>query len=166
MRLFVYDPATGNCDLRQLVPYTGVTSADGSVVITASTGADGQPLFDLSASVDINVSNFSYDPASQTLTITETDGQTHSVNISDLVDVETVTTLVSNADGSFTYTSENGTVTNIPSPSTAQQTLTSISANGTSIDYTDEAGDVTSIDIHDVISATCLLYTSPSPRDS
>ncbi len=56
---------------------------------------------------------------------------------------ETITTLVDNTDGSFTYTSEDGTVTDW------NETTTSLSQNNTSgvVTYTNEDGTITTADV-------------------
>src|SRR5690606_10010268 len=44
-------------------------------------------------------------------------GETHTINFEDIVQAnETVTTLVDNADGTYTYTSEDGTITTVDVP--------------------------------------------------
>ena len=56
---------------------------------------------------------------------------------------ETITTLVDNGDGTFTYTSENGTTT------TYDETTTTIalSTNNQDIQYTDEDGNTTTLNL-------------------
>ena len=74
---------------------------------------------------------------------THNDGNGNSVDIN-----ETITTLVNNGDGTFTYTSENGTTT------TYDETTTSIAlnANNTSIDYVDEDGVTTNLDLCTIVT--------------
>ncbi|WP_146105001.1 hypothetical protein [Nonlabens tegetincola] len=61
--------------------------------------------------------------------------------------LETLTTIVENTDGTFTYTDEDGGTTVIDV--TNLETLTSIALNAddTNIDYTDEDGVVTQLDL-------------------
>ena len=50
-------------------------------------------------------------------TYVDQSGATHVINMQDIVQAnETVTTLVDNTNGTYTYTSENGTITNIDVP--------------------------------------------------
>lgn len=142
LKVFVIDDALGTCDLREMVPYTNVTSNDGTVVVTGTTDpVTGQPMYDLSAAVDVNVNNFSYNSVTKEITLTETDGDTYTIDISDLVDVaaaETVTTLVSDGTGGFNYTSEDGTVTNIPA---AISTVTNVDNGDNTSIVTDSSND-------------------------
>jgi len=47
-RVIVYDDVADDCDLRELVPYTRVTSNDNSATIEQSFAANGQPVYDVS----------------------------------------------------------------------------------------------------------------------
>ncbi|MBT8189035.1 MAG: hypothetical protein KJO29_01300, partial [Bacteroidia bacterium] len=71
---------------------------------------------------------------------------------------ETITGLADNGDGTFTYTSENGTATTFDS---ANETLTSISLNGdnASFDYIDEDGITTNINLCTIVD-NCETVTS------
>lgn len=82
-------------------------------VLTYVNEAGAVQTVDLSAlAADINVQNLTYDPATQTITLTETDGTAHAIALSDLVDPETITTLVP-IPGGWRYTNEAGVQTNI-----------------------------------------------------
>jgi hypothetical protein len=70
---------------------------------------------------------------------------------------ETVTKLINNGDGTYTYTSEDDTVTTIG------ETLTTISINPneTSIDYIDEEGNTTNLNICNIVD-NCETVTQLS----
>jgi len=110
----VRDTVTGLCGWATPICPTVVTSADSSLTVT-NVGTPQAPVFDISASytVDINVQNFTYDAVAKDIILTETDGTVHTINVADLVDTETVTTMVQNANGTYTYTSEDATATTI-----------------------------------------------------
>ncbi|MCW1148821.1 hypothetical protein OJ995_11385, partial [Flavobacterium sp. TH16-21] len=82
-----------------------------------------------------------------TFTYIDDNGVTQVINISDIVQLyETVTTLVDNGNGTYTYTSENGTQTIIDIP--GNETITTLVDNGDgTITYTNEAGDVVTVNI-------------------
>ncbi len=67
---------------------------------------------------------------------------------------ETVTTLVANADGSYTYTSENGTSVTIPAGIAQTITTFAIGAKPGEIVYTDENGTATTINIQNLETTT------------
>jgi len=144
-------------------------NGDGTFSYTSEDGT----VTTISLTVDVNVQGLSYDQVTKQITLTETDGSTHVIDVSDLVDAETITTLVDNGNGSFTYTNEAGTsvtffssefLTSITNTVTGHkiadytdesgnvtpinETITSISqgVNGGEIEYIDEAGNVTTID--------------------
>ena len=45
-------------------------------------------------------------------------------------------------------------------------TTLNLNADGRSIDYVDEVGTTTNLNLCNVVDNCCLLYTSPSPRDA
>ena len=146
-------------------PVVQVISSDGTVSVT-NTGTAEAPIFDLSVThtVDINVDMFTYDPATKIITLTETDGTVHTINVSDLVDAEVVTTMVIQVDGSTVYTNENGVQTIIPAPVTVKSTDSSINVASTGtatapcydISYTENPETVTSL----VDTGTSFSYTN------
>lgn len=72
------------CDLMGNVPDQNIVAVSGDKVVVYD-GNGGCAIKVLNYTVDINVSNFTYDPATYILTITETDGQTHEVDLRDLL---------------------------------------------------------------------------------
>lgn len=116
----------------------------GNLLKIQYTGEDGLPQtvsVDLTAlAIDINVASISYNPLNGEITLTETDSTVHTIDIGPFA--ETITSLVDNTDGSFTYTNEAGT------PITWTETNTTITDTVTGhkvADYTSEDGTVTTI---------------------
>ena len=104
-----------------------VDNGDGTYTYTDEAGNETV----ISTTVDVNVDFVSYDPATKTITITETDGTVHPINISDLIDSETITSLLIQVDGSAIYTNENGDQTTIPAPVTIKSTSGSLNIQST-----------------------------------
>ena len=100
--------------------------------------------------VNLPIENFlstaSFDNGTGVLTLGLSNGGTFNVDLTDLIDVETVTTLVDNG-GSFTFTNEAGADTTIALGGGGAETVTTLvaGANGT-YDYTNEDNTVTTID--------------------
>ena len=105
--------------------------------------------------------------ASQTaLEYTDEAGVITTVDLSTVIqNLETVTTLIDNANGTFTYTAEDGTQTVISV--SALETLTSIALNAddTNIDYTDEDGVVTQLDLSAIVANLEALTTIVDNND-
>ena len=90
----------------------------------------------------------STDAANGTISFTDEDGTVTQLDLSALVDnLETVTSLVENADGTFTYTDENGDATILDIANLETLTGIALNADNTNIDYTDEDGIVTQLDL-------------------
>ncbi|RLA16587.1 MAG: hypothetical protein DRQ56_10375 [Gammaproteobacteria bacterium] len=93
---------------------------------------------------DQNISGSSFNGVTNELTIGIENGTNETVDLSALAGgVETTTTLVDNTDGSFTYTSEDATVT------TWTESLTTMMQNDATgvATYTDEDGNTTTLDV-------------------
>ncbi|MBF4983805.1 hypothetical protein FNJ87_05470, partial [Nonlabens mediterrranea] len=86
--------------------------------------------------------------ASQTaLEYTDEDGIITTLNLTSVVqNLETITTLVDNADGTFTYTNEAGTPVTIDTNAAGTLTTLVLNADDTNLDYTDEDGVTTQLD--------------------
>src|SRR5690606_39431126 len=83
---------------------------------------------------------------------TDEAGNLTKLNLTDLVgNLETVTTLVENTDGTFTFIDEDGIPTILDVSN--METLTEIALNpdNTNIDYTDEDGIVTKLDLTAIV---------------
>ena len=75
------------------------------------------------SSDDANTTNVSLTKDNMNLILTDSDGNSVQIALSDL---QTITTLVSNGNGKYTYTSENGTVTVIDVPADVVQNFETI----------------------------------------
>ena len=123
------------------------------------------------------LTSLSFNAATNELEYSDEDGNTNTIDISGLISTvtdnntntnvqtiathvsgdgtstqieETVTTLTDNGDGTFTYTSEDGTDTTFDG---AAETLTSVALNAdnVSFDYVDENGATTNINLCNVV---------------
>ena len=114
-KIFIKDTITDACGFADPICPTVVVQGTGPVTVT-DVSTPGNPAYEVSVTphtVDINVSNFAYDPVTKILTITETDGSTHPVDLSDLVDTDVVTTLSTPGGGIIRYVNEDGTVVDV-----------------------------------------------------
>src|SRR5690554_4387765 len=81
--------------------------------------------------IQLNNTNLSYDSTDQKLVYTNSKGETQEIDLGTLVaGNETVTTLIDNNDGTYTYTSENGTVTVIDIPASILNNFEEIVKSG------------------------------------
>src|SRR5690606_3195670 len=87
-----------------------------------------------------------------TLEYTDEDGVITQIDLEQVIkNFETVTTIVDNGDGSFTYTDEDGNTTIIDVSNLETLTILALNPDGKTLEYTDEDGVVTSIDLETVI---------------
>ena len=115
-------------------------NTDGSFTFTAGDGSTLDiPAETVTTLVDNGDGSFSY---------TNEDGIVSTYS-------EKVTTLITNADGSITYTSEDGTVTTYGESTT----VISLGTDNTSIDYLDEDGNTTNLNLCDIVD-NCETLTS------
>ena len=103
--------------------------------------------------IDTNASSNPYDNTTSGLAATDVQAAIDEINAA----AGTVA-LVDNGDGTYDFTDSSGTTTVISD--TSISTL-SAPVNGV-YTYIDEAGNTQTIDTN---ASSCLLYTSPSPRD-
>lgn len=108
---------TNEAGVAQFVPWpadvlTRLLQVPGGIAYVDEAGNTTTIMFPTNT-VDINVEAISYDPATKQIVLKETDGSTHSIQLLDLVDPETVTTITNNGNGTFTYINEAGTVTTL-----------------------------------------------------
>src|SRR5690554_6091498 len=81
--------------------------------------------------IQLNNTNLIYDETNQKLVYTNSKGETQEIDLGTLVaGNETVTTLIDNNDGTYTYTSENGTVTVIDIPASILNNFEEIVKSG------------------------------------
>lgn len=121
-----------------------VTLSPANILEIQYTGEDGLPQLvnvDLSTlAIDINVASLAYNPLTGEITLTETDGSIHTIDIGPFA--ETITTLTDNGNGSFTYVSEDNTYTTWTETNT---TITNTVVGNPIADYTSEDGTITPI---------------------
>lgn len=107
-------------------------------------------LEDLNTVTTLNIVN-------NTLEYKDEAGATNVIDLCPAVKLcETVTTLIDNLDGTFTYTNEAGNTVTISITSGAD-VLTVISAVGSVISYVDELGNTTAIDIKNLETTTNIV---------
>lgn len=127
---------------------TIVANTDGTFTYTDENG--DTTIIDMSALETLTVLALNAD--GKTLEYTDEAGTTITIDLATVIqDFETITTLIDNGDGTFTYTNEAGTITNISFLNTETLTILALNPNGKTLEYTDENGDVTSIDLETVI---------------
>ncbi|MDX1364611.1 MAG: hypothetical protein R3243_10355, partial [Arenibacter latericius] len=126
----------------------------GDIYVNTNTGTiyywDGDS-WELTATDSQQLQSFSFDPTTDQLSLSLENGGSVSVDLSSLRFMETLTTLIQNANGTFTYTDEAGNATIVDVSNL--ETLTTLALNGdnTNIDYTDEDGNVTQINLTAVV---------------
>ncbi|HUH27490.1 hypothetical protein [Gelidibacter sp.] len=141
---------------------TIVSNNDGTFTFTDEAG--------VTTIVDISnletLTSIALNPDNAHLDYTDEHGVVTQLDLTQVVkNLETLTTIVTNADGTFTFTDEAGveTVINVSS----LETLTSIALNADNIhiDYTDEHGVVTELDLTQVVKNLETLTTIVTNAD-
>ena len=93
-----------------------------------------------------------YDATANTLTYVDEHKNGTVINLQTLVrNVETITTLIDNSNGTYTYTNEKGVQTTIDSNHTDVLTTIAMNPDNVHIDYKDEAGNITQLDLTQAI---------------
>ncbi|WP_270088638.1 hypothetical protein [Sphingobacterium sp. SYP-B4668] len=88
------------------------------------------------------------------------DGNTTQLNLTALVkNLETLTTVVENADGTFTYKDEQGNSTTIDVSNLETLTTIALNADNTNIDYKDEDGNITQLNLTALVKNLETLTT-------
>jgi len=91
---------------------------------------------------------------------TDEDGIVTKLNLTAIVkNLETLTSLVDNNDGTFTFTNEDGGTTILDVSNLETLTTIALNADETNIDYTDEDGVVTKLDLTAIIRNLETLST-------
>ncbi len=135
---------------------TLVDNADGTFTYTNEAG--DTTIIEVShletlTSIALNPDNINIDYTDEAGSVTQLD-------LTQIVkNLETITTLVDNADGTFTYTNETGAITTIDVSNIETLTTLALNTDGRTLEYTDEAGDVTSIDLETIIQANQKTVT-------
>ncbi|MDP5228971.1 MAG: hypothetical protein NWQ38_01155, partial [Cellulophaga sp.] len=142
----------------------------GDIYVNTNTGViyfwDGNS-WELTSTDNQQIQAFNFDTTTSQLTLTLENGGTSSVDLSSLRDAfsETLTTLVANADGTFTYTDEDGAATIIDIANLETLTSIALNADNTNIDYTDEDGTVTQLDLSNIVANLEALTTLVANAD-
>ncbi|MGO4921609.1 hypothetical protein, partial [Maribacter spongiicola] len=113
----------------------------GDLYVNTDTGTiyfwDGDS-WELTATDDQQLQNFTFDALTNILSLEIENGNVVTADLSSLNLVETLTTIISNTDGTFTYTDEDGIDTIIDVTDLETLTTIALNADDTNIDYTDE----------------------------
>ena len=153
--LFQFNNNTWNSLCVNVMANETVTSLidnnDGSISYTSEDGTITTII--KSALTDNNDGTFTFDNGN---------GTPITLDVSAL---ETVTTLLDNTDGTFTYTSENGTTTTIDTNSTETLTTIALNVDNINIDYTDEDGIITPLDLSAIVANLEALTTLVDNND-
>ena len=136
LKLYTVDTATQECELMDLTPYPEVTALDGSITILKTVNSAGKATYDIKVTHDVNMDVVSFDPASMVITMTETDGDLFTIDLSTLRSIITNTVT---GHLIMTHNDGNGTVKDV------FETITGLSLEGAGIKYIDEAGASTII---------------------
>src|SRR5690606_5323832 len=141
---------------------TIVANADGTFTYNAEDGlpttidiADLETLTTLAlAGDDVNI------------TYTDENGDPHDIDMTGIVkNLETLTTIVANADGTFTYNAEDGLPTTIDIADLETLTTLALAGDDVNITYTDENGDPHDIDMTGIVKNLETLTTIVANAD-
>ena len=164
----VYTNGTGVPGYELLEPKVKASETLTSVTYDAETGLftytdEAGQVTNVNLPVENFLSNATYDQASQTLTLTLNDNTSFSVDLGELVDVDTVTT-ITRSGGTLTYTNESavtfafqegGPSADAGNDLTAgsdgkpffQEEITTLSRTGNTLTYVNEAGSTTNVSL-------------------
>ncbi|MCM5661358.1 beta strand repeat-containing protein [Galbibacter mesophilus] len=108
--------------------------------------------------------NVSYDGTD--FTYVDGNGDEQTIDMSQLVkDNETLTTLIENTDGTYTYTSEDGTATIISLPDVEEGGNVSYDGTTEELTYVDENGDTQTLPIDELVKANETVTTLVNNTD-
>jgi len=141
---------------------TTPTGADiGDIYVNTNTGTiffwDGDS-WELTAS---EVQNFNYDTTTNELSLALSNGNVLTVDLTPLRDsfTETLTTIIENTNGTFSYVDENGNTTVVDVSNLETLTTIALNADDTNIDYVDEDGNTTQLDLTAIVANLEALTT-------
>jgi len=122
------------------------------LIISNGNSIDLSGIFPPGGSDDQQIIDFSLNGT--VLSLTLEDGGTETIDLNSLAGngsgIETVTTLIDNNDGSFSYISEDGTVTTLDHKDIL--TILTFDDITNQLNYIDENGEVNVIDLNDLVS--------------
>ncbi|MDO6473728.1 hypothetical protein Q4500_18385, partial [Maribacter sp. 1_MG-2023] len=121
--------------------------------------------WELTSTDDQQLQNFTFDISTNILSLEIEDGNIVTADLSSLNLVETLTTIIANTDGTFTYTDEDGVDTIIDVTDLETLTTIALNADNTNIDYTDEDGLVTQLDLSAIVANLEALTTVVANTD-
>ncbi|QCE41688.1 beta strand repeat-containing protein [Psychroserpens sp. NJDZ02] len=109
--------------------------------------------------IALNIDNASID-------YTDEDGVVTNLNLAAIIaNLEALTTIVDNNDGTLTYTDEDGVTTTLDIANLETLTSIALNTNNASIDYTDEDGVVTNLNLTAIIANLEALTTIVDNND-
>jgi len=135
---------------------TFVDNGDNTFTYTNEDG--GTTTLDIAAletltTIGLNADNINIDYVDE-------DGATTQLNLTAIVkNLETLTSLVDNNNGTFTFTNEDGGTTILDVSNLETLTTIALNADETNIDYTDEDGVVTKLDLTAIVKNLETLST-------
>ncbi|TDT39630.1 hypothetical protein CLV90_3619, partial [Maribacter spongiicola] len=121
--------------------------------------------WELTSTDDQQLQNFTFDALTNILSLEIENGNVVTADLSSLNLVETLTTIIANTDGTFTYTDEDGVDTIIDVTDLETLTTIALNADDTNIDYTDEDGLVTQLDLSAIVANLEALTTVVANTD-
>ena len=148
--VFTVDTGTNECSLKELVPYPNVASSAGSITVTESVDGTGKKTYNVEVTHDVNMDVVSFNPSTLMLVMTETDGDTFSVDLKSLI--STVTETVA-GHKIAKHESGDGTVVLI------NETVTSLAGSGSDLVFINEAGGTTNIPICSLVANVAVSAT-------
>ncbi|WP_424001784.1 hypothetical protein [Maribacter sp. IgM3_T14_3] len=141
---------------------TLVANTDGTFTYTDEDGVD--TIIDVTDLETLTTIALNADDTN--IDYTDEDGLVTQLDLSAIVsNLEALTTLVANTDGTLTYTDEDGVATIIDIANLETLTTIALNADNTNIDYTDEDGVVTQLDLSAIVSNLEALTTLVANTD-
>ena len=105
-------------------------------------------------------------PDNTNIDYTDEDGSVTQISLANLVsNLETVTSLVDNNDGTFSFINEDGSTTTLNANNLETLTAIALNPDNTNIDYTDENGNVTQLNLTNLITNLETLSTLSNNGD-
>ncbi len=163
---FTFDNGNGTpitLDVSALEDLTSiVANADGTFSYTDEDGV--VTVIDI-ANLE-TLTSIALNPDNTNIDYTDEDGTVTQLDLSNIVaNLEALTSIVANADGTFSYTDEDGGITIIDIANLETLTSIALNADNTNIDYTDEDGVLTQLDLSNIVANLEALTTIVANAD-